>query len=278
MVEHLLFALLVASLSLYAAGLARKVYVPLIAGQSEDAHISWGAGRALLVFVLFLLANVCAALAAGGISSVFGLRPGGQADAALAVTLIYVLSIPVLLSTVASAARSGNPLRALGFPGVPFASSLRKASVAFLLFVPFQVVFPAIVNDVWLFFFHRLPKEQDVVKVIYSADLPLLVLMVLAAVVIAPIVEELVFRAYIQRGIEKSFGKLTAVVATAALFSAVHGDAATAIKVFPLALALSVVYDRTRNIVINILFHALFNASGVLMLFLGKYAGLDFGS
>ncbi len=98
----------------------------------------------------------------------------------------------------------------------------------------------------------------------------------IAAVVIAPVVEELFFRGLCLRAIEKRFGTTTAVIGSSVLFTLPHftnpslaGTAVlfAAIGIIGLALALLVV--KTGRLGPAILAHALFNGISVLGVALG---------
>lgn len=90
----------------------------------------------------------------------------------------------------------------------------------------------------------------------------------LAAVVGAPLAEELVFRVILQGAIEQ-VRPVTAVVAVAVLFSAIHANSLAripdALGLFPLAMVLGIVYQRTHSYPAVVIIHMLFNASNLAM-------------
>lgn len=91
------------------------------------------------------------------------------------------------------------------------------------------------------------------------------VLVVLAAVVIAPIGEELLFRGYIFHAIQERFGKPAAYIVSALLFSLVHALGATQglvallVPLFFGGLLLAWGVDRTKSLIPCIIAHAINN-------------------
>jgi membrane protease YdiL (CAAX protease family) len=82
-------------------------------------------------------------------------------------------------------------------------------------------------------------------------------LLVLSAVVAAPIVEELFFRGFLLHRWARRWGTLTGVVASSALFAVLHGEW---IGHFVFGVAMSALYLRTRRLWVPIAAHALNNA------------------
>ncbi len=80
----------------------------------------------------------------------------------------------------------------------------------------------------------------------------------LAVMVTAPMVEELMYRVILQSSLEHWWDSRGAWVATAVLFSAVHG-LPDAIPLLPLALILGFVFQQTRSYLAVVVLHALFN-------------------
>lgn len=105
------------------------------------------------------------------------------------------------------------------------------------------------------------------------------VVIVVIAVVIAPFVEEVLYRGVIQQTLRAGgLRRRAAIVVTAALFALMHlGDGAikadsawTAVPaLFALGLLFGVLYERTGRLSAPIAAHALFNAVNVAQLFTG---------
>lgn len=95
--------------------------------------------------------------------------------------------------------------------------------------------------------------------------------LLISAVVVAPIKEELIFRVMLQEGLARKLGATPAIGITAVLFSLVHGFP-DALALLPLAVILGYVYDRRQSALSVVLIHALFNLTNVLILLLSPEA------
>lgn len=93
---------------------------------------------------------------------------------------------------------------------------------------------------------------------------------VIAAVLLAPIVEELLYRGLVQTGFLAAIrSPWAAILITTTLFTAMHWEAVThwygLVPIAILSIALGIAYERTGRILIPIVMHAAFNASNVLL-------------
>lgn len=97
------------------------------------------------------------------------------------------------------------------------------------------------------------------------ADTPASLILVLLAVVVAPVTEELLFRGWIYTSLRYRFGLWTAVIASSAVFALAHYEDTHiyALVVFPIGLALAALRERTGSIKAPILLHALNNFAAV---------------
>jgi membrane protease YdiL (CAAX protease family) len=249
----------------------------------ETAYAPWSAIDSAFICGVFLAMGLLASIAASALAGALG-RRSEQAIMVLTIALTYTLNLATLYLVYQYARRGGRPASAMGFAVAQPFESIAFGFVFFLLFVPFEFIYPSSVDTAWRAVFHSAPRLQTTVEFFQTAPAVGAVAIGIAAGIIAPIVEETVFRGFIQRGFENTFGVPLGILSTAILFSAIHGvggGVATIIEIFPLALLLSVLYARTRNIVINIAFHASFNTSSLLLLLAQRYvdhgSGVDLG-
>jgi membrane protease YdiL (CAAX protease family) len=95
-----------------------------------------------------------------------------------------------------------------------------------------------------------------------------LAVMVVVAVVVAPVWEEIAFRGFLQPFLRRRLGGTGSIVLTAVLFSLIHEPLskflAVPLFVFPLALALGYCYERTQRLAAPILLHMLHNLVSVI--------------
>lgn len=85
----------------------------------------------------------------------------------------------------------------------------------------------------------------------------------LEVIVLAPLVEELLFRVVLQGALEREIPAKWAIILTAAAFACIH-QSADWLPLFPLALILGYVYYRRRSYVAVVVLHGLFNAVSLL--------------
>lgn len=109
-------------------------------------------------------------------------------------------------------------------------------------------------------------------------SLETLLALIVSAAVIAPVLEEIVFRGVLQTSLLKVFGgsRWSALVYSAALFAIIHAWVVpwqSLFALFFLGLVFGYIYERTGSLYSAILCHALFNASNIGILLIGIFAG-----
>jgi membrane protease YdiL (CAAX protease family) len=108
--------------------------------------------------------------------------------------------------------------------------------------------------------FQEKPEQQIVIKVLESARDPAQrAVFALAAIVLAPIVEESFFRGILYPLLKFNGYPRMALWGTSLLFAAIHGNLMTFIPLFFLALVLVLLYELTDALLAPIVAHALFN-------------------
>jgi len=112
------------------------------------------------------------------------------------------------------------------------------------------------------------PEVQEVTRIISGASgWPAKVYFVLLAVVVAPVVEEMLFRGVLLPALARLTGVRPALVIVAALFAVVHGLQMPAVVVFfILSIAFSLAYIHRGSLIAPVVMHALFNGMTMLVL------------
>lgn len=112
----------------------------------------------------------------------------------------------------------------------------------------------------------RTPEEEAVLRETMRLDSLYDALMVpLAVIVLAPITEELLFRAFAQRELAARAGALPAVLGVSVLFAAFHGDPTSLPSIFLAGLCLGALAERWRSVRITIAMHAAVNTVPVVL-------------
>jgi membrane protease YdiL (CAAX protease family) len=111
--------------------------------------------------------------------------------------------------------------------------------------------------------------SQEIIQVFRDSTHPgQRVSIILLAVVIAPITEELVFRGYLYTVIKRFFGSLPSLVFTGVLFGLVHVNVPALVPLFVLACAFTIAYEVTGSLFVPMAMHALFNALNLVAVLL----------
>lgn len=113
-----------------------------------------------------------------------------------------------------------------------------------------------------------------VTTVLGTTDTKTLVIQIILVVIIAPIVEELLFRGYIFTETKKIYSLAVSVVLNGFLFGLYHMNLLQGINTFFLSIVLSLIYYYRRNITDVILVHAINNLTSLSSYLPEKYIGI----
>jgi membrane protease YdiL (CAAX protease family) len=141
------------------------------------------------------------------------------------------------------------------------------------------LIAPGAVLGMWLFFgglqvagFMKwiesfgVESVQDTVKLLQESNDPVILgLMVVAAVLVAPFCEEIVFRGYFYAASKKFVGPWAAGACSALVFAAAHGSLAALLPLFVFGCVLALIYEKTGSIWAPIAVHFCFNGATVLV-------------
>ncbi len=106
----------------------------------------------------------------------------------------------------------------------------------------------------------EVPQHEALKVITESGSTSLQVLMVVLAVVTAPLVEEMIFRGLFQTMIRSYLGRpWVAIALTSVLFSAIHANSEHWPALFVLAMGLGYSYEKSGSLLRPIFMHAMFN-------------------
>lgn len=157
--------------------------------------------------------------------------------------------------------------------------AISTALVCFLLLTPprlgLEIGWMATIKWLNSIGLHIPTDSQEVVSFFDGAPPIAYVLLILLAGFVAPIVEELIFRAGLYRFLKGQTGKIPAMIISSAVFSMLHWNVLVfpTLMLFGIALCLS--YESSGNVKVPICFHAIFNLNSILLIALqGPHASL----
>lgn len=154
-------------------------------------------------------------------------------------------------------------------PPLPWSRVLRCAATTLLVALP--ALIPVSLGWTALLEIMDLPHTpQDVIAIFTNTHSPLVIAgMLLVACVLAPVYEELLFRAGLYRFCRQRLGRGWALVISSACFGALHGNWAGFLPLAMLGMGLALAYEATGSIRVPIIAHGLFNLNTVLILLSG---------
>jgi membrane protease YdiL (CAAX protease family) len=89
-------------------------------------------------------------------------------------------------------------------------------------------------------------------------------MMIVLAVLVAPLFEEFVFRGVLYGVMRKGFGQIAAMASSALLFAGVHNNIPAIPAYFVLSIGFTLAYERTGSLWAPIVMHMLFNSVSVI--------------
>ncbi|MGA7128076.1 MAG: CPBP family intramembrane glutamic endopeptidase, partial [Chthoniobacterales bacterium] len=109
--------------------------------------------------------------------------------------------------------------------------------------------------------------SQEVIQIFETAStaaqrIPIILL----AVVIAPVAEELAFRGYLYGVIKRYFGAVPALILSGILFALIHLNLPSFFPLLMLASAFALAYELSGSLLVPMTMHATFNALSLVLL------------
>lgn len=160
---------------------------------------------------------------------------------------------------------------AFGFNQPRLGRALLLATIVAIVMLPIALSLTEVSSKI-LRFFHMPVEAQQAVRVMQAASSRLeLLLHGVAAIFLAPFVEELVFRGILYPAIkQRGFHKL-ALWGTSFFFALTHSNMMILLPLTVLAIILTFLYETTNNLMAPIVTHSLFNAANYAYLIFQKY-------
>jgi len=150
-----------------------------------------------------------------------------------------------------------------GFSKLTFARATGTGLI--LLAASWPLIVVASVVTEWRFG-RNASKQQIIESFDASSDILQRVVIIVLAVVIAPVVEELLFRFFLYGVFRRHIGRVAALVVTAGLFAAVHAHLPSFAPLFVLAACFTIAYEWSGSVLVTMTMHSLFNAAQLIAL------------
>lgn len=214
----------------------------------------------------YLFANVCGSV----VISVLG-----YASADVVPTWVLALSALTLwgpyigvLLWVSKRQGSGNfaqdfaiRFQAKDLWGIPLGIASQLLLVV-LVTLPFQLMFPSL--------FNKEAVEKRANDLFDAAQGAWIVLLFVIVVICAPLVEEIVYRGFIQHNLAVAYGARISLLLASFWFAVVHLQLAEFPGLFAFALVLGLCFSRTKRLGLSIVTHVSFNATALTVMALTR--------
>ena len=145
--------------------------------------------------------------------------------------------------------------------GVPLGIASQLLLVV-LVTLPFQLMFPSL--------FNKEAVEKRANDLFDAAQGAWIVLLFVIVVICAPLVEEIVYRGFIQHNLAAAYGARISLFLASFWFAAVHLQLAELPGLFAFALVLGLCFSRTKRLGLSIVTHVSFNATALTVMALTR--------
>ncbi len=223
----------------------------------------WPDGIAALLLVALLFSPLMADRPAVHVASEASQVP--PENVVLFGTLFMVFIVVAVLSYL-KLLRGFNPAELFGIRQMTVVTAFFVA--AFLIFVTYFLIFAVKWFVEQKIFGGNFPdtSSQETVQSFEHGSLTFRIVMGVSAVVVAPVVEETLFRGFLY-GIGKRFtDRWFAAIVVSLLFAAMHQHVGSLVPLFVLALSFTFAYEATGCLLVPVFMHALFNALNIVLL------------
>jgi membrane protease YdiL (CAAX protease family) len=190
----------------------------------------------------------------------------------LAVLSVLLLQLP-LLAIFYGARRfyPGHYACRLNSRNLSPLAAMRQAVPRFLMYLPIiwiaSLVWTNLLSLMEYLGLIQTFEPQELITLFQAGGDPLAIgLLVSMAVVLAPIVEETIFRGCIYRFLKSQTTLLPAQIISGCLFSFMHWNLLSFVPLVLVGIFLARIYEKSRNLMVSMWFHAFFNAFSLLML------------
>ncbi len=174
-----------------------------------------------------------------------------------------VLELAIVLVIAFFITARGRDINALG--GFSKISITRAVSIGVVLLV---LAYPLLnVAELVTEALIKASSKQNIVELFtVSGSIKQRVLIIVFAVMVAPVIEEFLFRFFLYGVVRHYFGWIVAALFNALLFAAVHTHLPSFLPLFVLGMCLTIAYEWSGSVLVSMTMHSLFNAASLTLL------------
>jgi len=162
----------------------------------------------------------------------------------------------------------GQPLSALGIHGWGFWHNVGRGAAGFSMTVPLMYASAWLNGEAYRWLVGPVPEHSITRKLMTPSSSSAVVVIILSAVCLGPLIEELLLRGMLCGALRRRLGSRWTIVVSAEIFAVMHFDLSSLLPHFVIGLTLAYLYEKTRSLVASSVVHIMQNASvcGFLML------------
>lgn len=140
-----------------------------------------------------------------------------------------------------------------------------------LVLTIFRLLYDAFILPIIL----RIPESDTLIQAEQNLNSSFIYL-ILSVCIIAPIIEEVIFRGIILNGMLKRYNPSTAIIISSLLFALIHGNLHQGINAFLLALIIGCIYYKTHSLYLTIYCHFFNNTTSFILFIPSAIGGVAF--
>lgn len=200
--------------------------------------------------------------------------PSGEAadaqvsSAVLVVSMVFTLMVCASLLLYLSKVRGLNPAELFGFQKVHWRSIL-KVVLIFSVICLVTVMLVAMLVAHWLQQVWPELQPQEMVQTFQdSTNFGTKLLVILAAVIVAPLGEEVLFRGFVYGVLKRYTDAPFAALSSSLMFAIIHMHVGSLGPLWVLAVLFCIAYELTGCLLVPMLLHMIFNSTSILLMLL----------
>lgn len=192
----------------------------------------------------------------------------GQQVAVIVSGIVFHAFFAGAILAYFGALRGFNLFEMFGLRRVLGMKLLTRSLTGFIVGFLFAMVAAIVWNLLLRHGFSEEAELQESVKMLAETKSWLLkATVVFAAVIAAPISEEIIFRGFLYPALKRYSDRFFAAVVTSLIFAVIHFNTASVLPLFALAMVIVVAYELTGSLLVPIGIHAIFNLFQTTMVF-----------
>lgn len=190
----------------------------------------------------------------------------GVTSAAIVAGMVFQLIVCIGLLLYLSRLRGLNPAELFGLQHLHW-RSMFKVVLIFALICLTTVLFVAYLTNDWLKQIWPDIKPQSLVSQFQdSKSLGFKMLIVVTAVVVAPLAEEIIFRGLVYGVLKRYTDAPFAALSSSLMFAIVHMHIGSLMPLWVLAVLFCIAYEISGSLLVPMLLHMIFNGTSILLM------------